>query len=102
MVCLASFEEEEKNVQDIKEVLVKYSGSYETDLDRLYKVLSEKQKLTISEVAKAFNISKNEAEEWGKIMRDHDLIVMHYPTVGDPELIWKKSKNIQDLLLSLL
>lgn len=87
--------EEEKNVQEIKEALIKFSGTYETDLDKLYKILAEKQKLTISEVAKAFSISKSEAEEWGKIMRDHDLITMHYPTVGDPELIWKKLKSIQ-------
>lgn len=88
--------EEEKNVQGIKEAMIKFSvGSYETDLDKLYKILAEKQKLSISEVAKAFNISKSEAEEWGKIMRDHDLITMHYPTVGEPELIWKKLKSTQ-------
>ena len=76
--------------------MIKFSvSSYETDLDKLYKILAEKQKLTISEVARAFNISKSEAEEWGKIMRDHDLITMHYPTVGEPELIWKKLKNTQ-------
>jgi len=84
---------EEKKVEGIKQSLKKFEGSYQTDLDKLYAILTEKGKLTMMEVAKGFNISKAQAEEWGKILKDQDLINLHYPTVGETELIWKKLKS---------
>ena len=44
----------------------------------------------VSEVAKIFNVTKAEAEEWGKILKDDVLITLYYPTVGDVELRCKK------------
>lgn len=87
--------EEEQHIAEIKEELQKLPttlsrGTYETDFDRLYHLLAEKKKLTITEVAQGFTISRKEAEEWGKILQEQGLIELHYPTVGDLELRWKK------------
>ncbi len=83
--------QEEKTVEDIKETLKAGDISgLQTDIDKLYAIVKEKGKLRVSEVASAFGISKMEAEEWGKILKEQDLIILHYPTVGEPELIWKK------------
>ncbi len=87
--------EEEQHIAEIKHELERspttiVRGTYETDFDRLYRLVSEKQKLTITEVAQGFNVSRKEAEEWGKILKEQGLIELHYPTVGDLELLWKK------------
>ena len=87
--------EEEQHIAEIKEELQRLPttltrGTYETDFDRLYHLIAEKKKLTITEVAQGFSISRKEAEEWGKILQEQGLIELHYPTVGDLELRWKK------------
>jgi len=87
--------EEEQHVAEIKQELEKrpttlIRGTYETDFDRLYRLISEKKILTLTEVAQGFNVSRKEAEEWGKILKEQGLIDLHYPTVGDLELRWKK------------
>ncbi len=85
---------EEQHVEQIKTALEHYEGQYETDLDKLYALVQERGALKVNEVAHAFNISKEEAEEWGKILRDQNLVEVYYPTVGDMEIRWKKSKSI--------
>ncbi len=88
--------EEEKNVQEIQsKVFTPGDLSYETDLDKLYRILREKKKLTLSEVARGFNIDKSQAEEWGKILKEQNLIDIYYPAVGEAELVWKPSKSTQ-------
>lgn len=62
---------------------------YETDLDRLYRLVNEKGKLRISDIAICFKISKEKAEEWGKILESHNLIVIKYSATGEPELCKK-------------
>lgn len=83
---------EQKTVAEIKSKIQLTQG-YQTDLDKLYSVLAERGKLSIPEIALIFNISKDQAEEWGKILKDQDLATLHYPTVGEPELLWKQSKS---------
>ena len=87
--------EEEENVKEIKSTLASYAGRYETDLDKLYAILKDRKTIKVNEVASAFGISKQEAEEWGKIMKEQDLAEIYYPAVGDMEIRWKKSKNTQ-------
>lgn len=61
-------------------------GEFKTDLDRLYKLLQEKEQIRISEIAIGFNISKKQAEEWCRILEENELAVLHYPTIGEPVL----------------
>ncbi len=84
--------EESAHVEEIKETLKKFEGGYETDIDKFYSLIAEKKRLTLAEVAKAFDINKETAEEWAKILLDQNLVDIHYPTVGEPEVIWKSSK----------
>ena len=67
-------------------------GRYKTALDLLYDLVNEKGKVCLSEVAKAFRITPAQAEEWGKILAEHDLVRIHYPPIGETEL-WKTSKS---------
>lgn len=86
---------EQKTVSEIKNMLVNVNEGYQTDLDKLYQVLAERGKLNINEIALIFGISKEQAEEWGKILKDQDLATLHYPAVGEPELLWKKLKSTE-------
>lgn len=89
---ITSKKEEEEHVEEIKTALQVHEGLYETDLDKLYALLQERKVLKVNEVAKAFNVSKTEAEEWGKILKDQGLAEAYYPAVGDMEIRWKQSK----------
>ena len=79
-----------EHVKDIQSKLQLKKQGYETDFDRLYGLLKEKKKLTVSEVAQGFGVKKAKAEEWGKILKEQGLIELYYPAVGEPELRWKK------------
>ncbi|HLD15785.1 MAG TPA: hypothetical protein VJB94_04385 [Candidatus Nanoarchaeia archaeon] len=84
-------EEEEKQTKNILKVTAKLI-KHETDFDRLYNLVKKRGAMKLSEVSKEFNISKKQAEEWGQILEDHELIELYYPVIGEPELRWKKSK----------
>lgn len=86
-------EKKEKEVlQKIKKQVVAKASKYETDFDKLYKLINEVGSLTITEVAEGFDISKEQAEEWGKILESHGLIELNYPAMGELQLCKKKLK----------
>ena len=58
----------------------------ETDFDRLVNVVNSVGVIKISAVAKIFNISTKKVEEWSKILENHNLLKLHYPPLGEPEL----------------
>ena len=63
-------------------------GKFQTDLDVLYDVLKNKQRLKIKTVSTAFKISPNQAMEWAKILETGKLASIEYPGLfGDPELV---------------
>ncbi len=61
----------------------------ETDIDHLYELIKRLKKLRISEIALAFGIDIKKAEEWAKILEEHDLAVIYYPPLGEAELKYK-------------
>jgi len=66
-------------------------GSVITDFDRLVDLVNQKEVVKLSDVAKKFNINQKQAEEWGKILDARNLLHLHYPAFGGPELRkWKK------------
>jgi len=79
-----------------KETTVNIASSYKTDIDKLLDLVNEKEKLSVDEVGSIFGISKEEAEEWGKILKDEGLITLYYPTVGDVELRSKKKEIVEE------
>ena len=62
-------------------------GGFETDFDKLYNLVQKKGKVKMSGVAKTFKIKRKKAEEWARILEDHNLLKVHYPPIGEPELI---------------
>ncbi len=64
-------------------------AKYETDFDKLIRLVQKYQTLRLSEVAKIFDIAPEKAEEWGKILEEHGLLHIHFPPIGEPELTWK-------------
>ncbi|MDP2906814.1 MAG: hypothetical protein Q8O03_02640 [Nanoarchaeota archaeon] len=86
-------EKQEKVVlAKIKKEVVAKASKYETDVDKLYRLIEEVGCLTITEVSEGFGITREQAEEWGKILESHDLIELNYPAIGELQLCKKKSK----------
>lgn len=79
----------------IKKEIVAKASKYETDIDKLYRLINEVGTLTITEVAEGFGISREQAEEWGRILESHDLIELNYPAMGELQLCKKKLKSIK-------
>lgn len=76
---------EEKIKINFDELPQKNSKS-RTDLDTLYNLLKEKKKLKIGTIARLFKISRENALEWSKILENHELVVIDYPTFNEPEV----------------
>ncbi len=68
------------------------SNKVKTDFDRIVDYTEEKKEVSIGDVAKHFNITKEKAEQWAKILEEHDLIRIVYPTFGDAKLKAKGGK----------
>lgn len=81
---------EEVKTADTKAAEVKQT--HQTDFDVLYNMIQQKGKIKISQAAKIFNVNKKRIEEWAEILETHGLIKMHYPPVGEPELMKLKEK----------
>ncbi len=60
-----------------------------TDMDVLYATLQKKGNLKMSMIAEAFNIDKEKALEWSKILESHDLATLRYRVFAETELVAK-------------
>jgi len=58
----------------------------ETHLDVFYHLLQEKKNLSVGSIAKVFNIPKEKALEWSKILEDYGLATIEYPAFSDAEI----------------
>jgi hypothetical protein len=68
----------------------------ETDLDILYNTLKINDKITVEDISKKFNISKEKALDWAKILENHDLVDIDYPLFTSPEIKLKLKKQNED------
>ena len=68
---------------------IKIKNKYKTDIDLLYELIQRAGRVSILDVASTFHISREKAEEWAKILEGHDLIILHYPALGEAELCKK-------------
>jgi len=55
-----------------------------TDFDILYNLLKDKKSMRIGTVSHIFNISKEKSLEWARILENHNLVMIEYPTFSDP------------------
>lgn len=59
----------------------------ETHIDSLLKIVRKKGSVRINnKLAKKLKVKKSQIEEWAIILENHDLVQLHYPTIGDPEI----------------
>ncbi len=69
-----------------------HEGYIETDIDMLYKMVTKNGMVNVKAAAKKFKVDREKIEEWGRILENHELIILHYPPFGDPCLILRKYK----------
>lgn len=68
------------------------NSTAETDMDTFYNLLKEKKSLSVGTIAKLFNIPKEKAIEWAKILENHDLATIEYPAFSDAEVNIKEEE----------
>lgn len=57
-------------------------GAYETGIDALLREIQSRGQVTLEQVETTFNVSKELAEEWAKILEAKGLIELGYPAFG--------------------
>ena len=55
-----------------------------------YNLVQYFKTVKFSQVSKLFHLDNEKTEQWAKILESHDLVTIHYPTFGEPELKWKQ------------
>jgi len=77
--------EELGELRDMK-LHIKSTSKYETDLDRLLEMVEKYNVVALSEAAAIFKVDVQKIEEWARILESHNLLRVHYPAFGEPEL----------------
>ena len=77
----------QKEIVGVAAIIKEPKQKPRTDLDVFYDTLKQKKSLRVSVAAKLFNISKEEAMTWGKILESGKFAEIHYPAVGDPKIV---------------
>ncbi|MBU0894695.1 MAG: hypothetical protein KKF48_00330 [Nanoarchaeota archaeon] len=78
-----------KKIEELKintPLIKKKKTKSETDLDILYELLKDKKNLSINSIGKVFDITKEKALEWSKILENHELVRIEYPAFNPPEV----------------
>ncbi len=57
-----------------------------TKIDEMLRIIEKNKSISISKLSKKLNMPVEIIESWAKILEDHDLIDISYPTVGSPIL----------------
>ncbi len=83
--------EEEEKIQHL--IIPSPKSKAETNIDVLYNFLKQEKSLSIGAISKIFNITKETALEWGKILEDNDLAIIEYPAFADPEINIKEEEG---------
>ncbi len=93
-------EEKEKfkevKMEELRKEVTQKQTEYETDFDKLHKMVEKYGRIKIADVAETFKISKTEAEEWASILEQHNLASIYYPAIGGPEIVRKKKEKKEE------
>jgi len=73
-----------KSKKNIQIKINKTPEKNKTDLDLLYEIIQEKKEIPFSLIPNAFNVSKEIAMEWCKILESGELISIEYNPFGEP------------------
>lgn len=69
------------------------SSAVKTDFDRIIEYLKGKKEVSFETLAKQFHIPHEKIEDWAKIMAEHGLVEITYPTFGDAKIKLKEEKK---------
>ena len=59
----------------------------ETSIDKLYQMVQKYKRLRIdNELAQKLGVSRTQIESWAMILEEHNLVDLHYPAIGEPEI----------------
>lgn len=83
--------EEEEKVKTF--VIPKDLPKSQTNLDVFYHLLQENKSLGLGIIAKLFNLRKEKALEWARILEEKNLVTIEYPAFSDPEVRIKGYKE---------
>lgn len=64
-----------------------------TKVDEMLRIIEREKQVSIAELSKRMRIPEELIESWAKVLEDHDLIELNYPTVGSPILRIKTLKE---------
>ncbi|MEM2918057.1 MAG: DUF2226 domain-containing protein [Candidatus Altiarchaeota archaeon] len=65
----------------------KTEGKVKTKIDELYDLVKKNKIVKLNDsLAKKLNVSKAQIESWAVILEEHNLIELHYPAIGEPEM----------------
>ncbi len=95
MKFLKHKKEEEQKIIDF--VIPKPRTKAETNIDVLLNLLKEKGSLTTGTIAKAFNITKEQALDWGKVLEEHGFVNIEYPAFADPDIKFGREKTEEEI-----
>ena len=88
--------EKKVEMEDLRKEVAKKQEDYETDFDKLHKLVEKYGRIKIADVAETFKITKKEAEEWATILEQHNLASIYYPALGGPEIVRKKKAKKEE------
>ncbi len=88
--------EKKVEIEDLRKEVAKKQEDYETDFDKLHKLVEKYGRIKLSDIAETFKITKKEAEEWAAILEQHNLASIYYPAIGGPEVVRKKTAKKEE------
>ena len=62
----------------------------------MYEILKEKKKLKVKTLSKYFKVEEKTILEWARVLEEANLLTVHYPTVGDPQIIINEVANTDE------
>lgn len=84
---------QQKEIKPVKPVSEIPTNHIETDIDRVMKLIEEKEVVGLDYLSKTLKISVDRLEAWAKMLEDRELIEIEYPIIGLPKLRKKKWKK---------
>lgn len=65
----------------------KDGSKIETNIDKLLALVKEKGAIKLNDtLSNSLKVSKTQVEEWAMILEEHNLVELHYPAIGEPEI----------------
>jgi hypothetical protein len=70
------------------------SCKVETTIDHLYQIVQKQGKLKIDDnLSTHLGVPRPQIESWALILEEHNLVELHYPAIGEPEIRKKDDKK---------